>query len=271
MKADLHFHPSFFSRGDISHITERTTPSLAEIEKQAVKTGLDLLTITSCSWAEHIDKRWETYMQEIASTSKQIPNQFLCPQAIRFTAKTLQGDYLIYLIHGQELQTNKGDLNVLFADKRVPIEKTKGDFYETIQAAKDSGDNILIGVNQLSNCHIPLMEMSELHEHGKIDFVESWNSMDFEKNNKYAQRFETETIIPGIAVSDGHRLEDMANACIITDEPYHLTIGTYQELAKLVKWKLETKGYINIGGKTPLKGKALYLARLANAIICPKY
>ncbi len=272
MKADLHFHPSFFSRGIKPPITERKIPSLAEIERKALNSKLDLLTITSYSRVEHIDKRWDAYMQELKTASEQFPNEFVSPQtnklpqAIRFTAKTLQGDYPIYIIHGQEIQTNKGDVNVLFAEKRVPVENSKGDFYWIVDVAKDSGENVLIGLNQLSNFHLPLMKIKELYEHGKIDFVESWNSMDFKKNNQYAQRAEKETQIPGIAVSDGHRLEDMARAFITTDEHY-LTTGTYSELARFIKLKLETRAYTNVKGKTNLVGKILYTTKLIHAFL----
>lgn len=266
MKADLHFHPSFFSRGDKPHITEKTTPSLVDIRVKALYTGMDLIAITSCSNSEHIDKRWEAYMQEAEKC------------IMYFGGKKLDSQVLIlgnipssmtYLIHGQEFKTNKGDINVLFAEQRIPIENSNGGFYWLLDSARNCGENTLIGINQLSKCKLTPKELRELYEKGKIDFLESYNSMDFEKNNQYAKKVSDEKQIPGIAVSDGHRLEDMARAYIRAGEGY-LPDATYAELAKYVKNAIKSRSFENIQEKTPLKGKALYLARLANAMFFPK-
>ena len=259
MKADLHFHPGFFGRGEKSHVTERTTPSLEDIEKKAFDLGLSLLTITSCSSKNWIDRRWEAYMNEIEESAE---SRILSPQAVRFSP-------LLYIIHGQELKTDRGDVNVLFAEKKVPIE-SDGNFYRVIDAAKDCGENVLIGLNQLSNCTIFPSELIKLYEKRKIDFIESWNSMDSKKNNLEAQAIENLSRIPGIAVSDGHRLRDMGKAYTSINGEVHPGMN-YSDLAKFVNEKIITKDYQSVKGKTSLIGKGLYLARLGNAILLPNY
>ena len=205
-----------------------------------------------------IDKRWEKYMEDGELISE---NKILSSQAIRF-------DPSLYIIHGQELKTNRGDVNVLFAEKRIPIEKSGGDFYRIIDAAKDCGENVLVGLNELKKCTIFPSELIELYVHGRIHFLESWNSMDSRKNNLESQAIAEVTGIPGIAVSDGHRLKDMGKACISINGGLHPGMD-YSDLAKFVKEKITTRDYQSVKGKTSLIGKGLYASRLANAVWFP--
>ena len=260
MKADLHFHPSFFSRGDKPHFTERKTPSLEEIAEKAKELDISLLTITSCSTENWIDKRWDRYMED--------PWKGVLMGGNRISSQAIKFDGTRYLIHGQELKTDRGDVNVLFAEARIPIEKSKGDFYYIIDAANDSGKNVLVGVNQLSRCTVPEAKLIELYKDEKIHFLESWNSMDSRWNNKKAQKIEEMTDIPGIAVSDGHRLQDMAKAYTLINGELHPGMS-YSDVAKFVKQKINTRDYQSVKGKTSLIGKGLYLARLVNAIHFP--
>ena len=159
-------------------------------------------------------------------------------------------------------------MNVLFAEKRVEIEKSNGNFYYIIDAAKDCGKNVLIGLNELNKCAISLPELKKLYNQEKIHFVESWNSLDFKKNNLEAQAIAEITGIPGIAISDGHRLEDMGKAHIIINSENTPQMN-YSDLAKFVKEKITTKNYQSVKGKTSIIGKGLYLSKLANAVLFP--
>ena len=265
MKADLHFHPSFFSRGDKPHITELRTPSLDEIEQKAFDSDIDVLAITSCSWPKHIDKRWNEYLKEAEAKSPTY-REILSDQAILSTREDSRK--MVYIIHGQELQTNKGDINVLFADQRVPIEKTSGKLEEVISAARDSGNNVLIGINQVRKCKLSPQELKELHQYGEIDFLESYNSLDINLNNGYAKKTSKKTEIPGIAVSDGHRLSDMGRAYIQTNSL--IPILSYKGLARFMKEKINSKKFKNVEESSSLSSRFLYAARLANAVLCPR-
>lgn len=99
------------------------------------KKDLDLITVTSCSNAEYRDMRWERYAGDYN------------------TNMLREGEK--YIIHGQEIQTDKGDVNVLFAEREIPFKPSEknpvvNDFYWITKAARDSGENVLIGLNEVS-------------------------------------------------------------------------------------------------------------------------
>lgn len=264
MKADLHFHPSFFSRGDKPHFTERKTPSLDEIIATMYQRELELITITSCSTSGHIDKRWDAYLNNLDKKNLNVTQ--LSNQGLFLKNNSNQ----IYLIHGQELQTNKGDINVLFAEKRVPIEKSKGDIFYILDAAKDQGENVLIGINQVSKCSLTPNEIRELYEKGKIDFLESYNSFDFPKNNKHAENLSQNLGIPGIAVSDGHRLKDLGEAYIKFNSDKLTSQDNYNDLGKEIKELIKTNNFTKHIGSCSNFSRFLYLAKMSEHIIRSK-
>lgn len=277
LKADLHSHPSFFSHGYISkwalkilgreHLTEKRTPTIEDILLQARKKGVELLAITSCSSPAHQDKRWESYVREASKYSKKFQ---VDTNKQRITARP-NSPNPIQLIHGQELKTNQGDLNVLFAEKFVPILNSNGDIYYLIDAAKDSGESVLVGINQVSKCKIPARQLGKLHKQGKIDFLETYIPLDTRRNNGFAMRISEETGIPGIAVSDSHRIEDIASASTIFPGINPEELKNYTELSKAIKTQLkgkEFKDYIHCIGNDFKKtsSRVLYGIRLLEAI-----
>ena len=170
MKADLHFHPCFFNRGAGFQFTQWKAPTLKEILNTASSKKVDILTITSCSTHEHVDPRWYEHISEIDEIKDynfKILNQKL--------KATKEGQNLIYIFHGQELKTDKADLNILFAEERVRMKGTKGKIESVIDAAKNSGDEVLIGINQLSRCMLTEKELREFYETGKVNFLEYYN------------------------------------------------------------------------------------------------
>ena len=256
MKADLHFHPCFFNKGAGFQFTQWRTPHLKRIIEKALEKKIELLTITSCSTYNHFDPRWYETLHELEDVEKYEFEQI--PQGIKIKGKNL------YIFHGQELKTDKADLNVLFAQQRVPIDKTKGKLENVLDAAKDSGDNVLIGINELSRSELTEKEIRDLYEKGKIHFIEIYNSMDSRENNDYAHRISLTTKIPGIAVSDSHTLNDMAKA--YTDFSIQGT-PSLRELPLKIKEALENQDYTVFRGNCSWVSKELYLARLSEAII----
>ncbi len=260
MKADLHFHPSFFSYGDKPHITEWNYPTLNKIILNAYEKEIDVLTITSCSSKNSIDKRWDNYMKDLMGYDN-IKNY------ARFDCYFDNKPRFIYFFHGQEFKTDKGDLNILFAEQRVPIEKSNGKFEYVVDSARDSGENVLIGINQVGKSKLRKEEIKGLYDTGKIDFIESYNSMDLKKNNDCAGLIAKETGIPGIVVSDGHRLEDLGKSYIKFSSESN--IKSPKNLGKLVKEKIRKNDFFNVENPLPLSSKILYMSRLINARFFP--
>ncbi len=278
MKADLHFHPSFFSPktayswlknlpGRFEHVTERRTPSLYEVAAKAVE-NLDLLAVTSCSSKDHQDLRWQEYQRQAQQSERTF--ELRHPQMIVFhTGNTPVSGYepgVIYLIHGQELKTDVGGLNVLFAEQNVPIQKTDGTLEEVLRAARDSGDNVLIGINELSRFQRRPAEIELMYEDGKIDFLEMWNALAILKWNLESYEIAEKTHLPRIAVSDAHRIHDVGSAHIYNSATLPNDL-TYEKLAKKISQDIRTQNFGLHEGEIPFSGKALYSIRLGEAIL----
>ena len=270
MKADLHFHPSFFSRGDKPHFTEFKTPSLEEILNAMGQKGMEILTITSCSTVSHIDTRWNKYAKEadnlgveFSENSSENENGLFFEDYDRHS---------LYLLHGQEFKTDKGDINVIGAESRVPIENSNGNFYWMLSAAKDSGHNVIITIPHPSRgLKIDPTELEKLYREGKIDALESYDSLDTSYGNKVSSQINQTTGIPGIAVSDGHRIKDMGKSRIFIRDIRSKEQLTYENLTKQLKDKIRTRDFITTRDPSPLTSRILYLARLGNAILLPNY
>lgn len=273
MKTDLHFHPSFFNRRAGFQLTEWRVPRLKEIVRKAFRKNLDMLAITSCSTSEHIDPRWEEYLRELEEKGLGTYSIETLPQGLRIGHKGLTNT--LYLIHGQELKTDKWDVNVLFASQRVPIANSNGKFGYIIDAANDSGENVLVGLNEIGrkrgkdlseDCRIIL----DLYDKGKLHFIESYNAMDFVKNNNYARAIADSTALPGIAVSDGHRLVDMARAST-TFDGVGMTLrdygGDFNGLVSRIKSDLKDRVFRTHEKPCSLISKGLYFARLSEAVV----
>lgn len=281
MNADLHFHPSFFSRGDKPHITERETPSLADILRNMDKKVSDILTITSCSTASHIDRRWSEYTREVHDLDQTVLNgeefgENFCDNSNGMFFNRKRGypatTIPLYLLHGQEFKTDKGDINVIGAESRVPIENSNGDFYWMLDASRNSGQNVLITIpHPARGLKIDADELKKLYEEGKIDALEMYDSMDTASGNRKSMELTKSTNIPGIAVSDGHRLKDMRRARIFIEDPSH-KISTYEELTRYIKNSVKSRSnYISLVDQSPITSRILYISRLANAVLFPQF
>ncbi len=255
--ADLHFHPSFFSRGDKGHITEWGTPSLVKIVDRARREGLRILAITSCSSKDHTDKRWNAYYDEIGS----VPGA----KAFGSMAIKVEGDKPLYIVHGQQIKTNEGDVNILFANERIPVENSGGNFEYVLNAARDLGDNTLITIPHPSRSPALMVKLKESSH--SVDAIESFSGLDSARSNARSEAIAEEYGLPGIAVSDGHRLPDMARGYV----GFYSGINTkdYDELGKTLKRLVREKNFSNIKTPCSMLSKGLFLARLANAVLCP--
>ena len=274
MKANLEFHPSFFSKGDRPHLTEWSQPSLSEIAKTGVINCLDILAITSCVNAEHKDKRWENYFEEKATGFIERLN-WNTHQGMRF--RNPLANKTLYLIHGQEFKTDKGDVNILFADKTLDATKIPSrtganfgglliDFDYLLDAAQDSGENPLVLYYPRGD-ELSILKLRELYQQGKLHALISYNGMEGRRKQKEIKEKVKSIGVPGIAVSDGHRLADMQSRIILRTKSR--PDFKYHELGGIVRRELdegEERGYKNIEIPVSRFSQAFYLARLANAI-----
>lgn len=262
MDADLHFHPSFSSTPTW---LERKIPRIEDIAEAAIQKNIGLLAVTSCSNAVHRDKRWEDFMTQVYDV-KNHDMVILSQKAIKVSRRiknSIERDVVI--IHGQEFKTDRGDVNVLFAERDVPLRESlsqfpNADFNYLLDAARDCGDYVLIGLNEVARSSLTEREIINLYNERRIDFIESFNSMESRKNNFYSQRLAKRENIPGIAVSDGHRLEDIGTSYTVFHS--HNLRENPAVMAEVIK----SGSFYPVEASCSKTGKALYAARLANAI-----
>jgi len=260
IKADLHYHPSFFTNCQHPRLSEKRAPTLDEIVRLASKRGIDVLAITSCSNYSARDNRWKDYF------GKDEPFH-----------NYSRGNKNILFVRGQEFKTDKLDVNVLFAEGTISPEgstsqKSKFDFYCTLDAAKNAGDNVVVLVQNYpfgltrSDCGSKINPriLEKLYESGKIDGIEAYNSMD-------PIMVSSTRNIPGIAVSDGHSLNDLGWA--YTKFVIPLTEG-YQnpELTmEQIKDRIRTNNFDTFKRSLPMSSKLAYTLKLSEAIIRAKF
>ena len=279
MKADLHFHPSHF---DEPHITEWKIPTIKDIFKKAFKKNINLLTITSCSDYVTRDKRWKKLEKEYDHTfslgifcdgmlqSLEInPNMYMLnfSQDMHPTPEDILY-YKLIITHGQEIVTDKGDINVLFAEKYIDLKPSerefpKADFKYALNSAKDSGENVVITIphptwrNSLSE-----KELKELFEEGKIDALETFDSLLPQKYNTSAKNLAKKINIPGIAVSDGHRISDLGKSYIhFRHIGYNGLKDYYDNLAKGIKEAMRKEEFVTYEQSCPNISRGLYVLR----------
>jgi len=257
MILDLHFHPSFFW-GKKFHITEPFgIPSLDKIVYKASEKKIYILAITSCSDAFYRDKRWENYTREFGNG-----DQFL------FYSTTRERND-VALCHGQEFKTDGPDVNVLFAEKIIPIKASskihdKVDFEYLLNSARDSGKNVIIAIPAKSfwtredrRNDLNEGKLRELYEKGKFDCLESYDAMAPWIINKQSTKIASNWDIPGIAVSDGHRLEDLGKS--------YIEIFDSDNLSDIAN-KIKEGEFIRHEYPLSLTSKGLYTMRLASSI-----
>jgi hypothetical protein len=262
MDADLHFHPSFSSSPTW---LERKIPRIEDIAEAAMDNNIGLLTVTSCSNAVHRDKRWEDLMIQIWDLKNQ-DMVILSSKAIKVSKKVKHPyERDVVIIHGQEFKTDRGDVNVLFAERDIPLRESlsqfpKADFRYLLDAARNYGEHVVIGLNEVMRSSLSDKEIRDLYERGKIDFIESFNSMETWKNNFDSDMLAARLNIPGIAVSDGHRLEDMGASYTIFKS------NDLREDPAAMAEAIRNNNFYPVERSCSLQSMALYAARLGNAI-----
>lgn len=272
VKADLHFHPGFYGAGHPWRLTEWKAPTTRDVVQTAWDRGIEVLAITSCVNAYSNDGRWEEHMKG------SYPHNFSVSHLPQGAIFTDLDDYSVnrsvYLFHGQEFKTDKLDVNVMFAERLVPRKESqrvpgKVDFNYLLDAARDSGDNVLIavppkalGLSEIDRGKdISMEELIDLYEEGKVDCLEAYNAMAPATENDKASRLLRILEIPGIAVSDGHRLADLGRSYT----EFQLK-GSHESFPKQIREKIRNSEFKVCEKPLSSISKGLYLARLAEAI-----
>lgn len=289
MNADLHFHPGFRSRDLANRYSRVKTPSMEEIVYKAMARNIGILAITSCSNATERDKRWDAYFAErepvrgfkLITTASN--NKGLMYHANQPTAD--KRDYAVYVFHGQEFKTDLLDVNILFAEREVLVKPSKTDakkvdFYYILDAAKDSGKNVVTAVRPLVSgigcgdrgMNMKLDSIVDLYEKGKIDIFERYDALDSVAKNRQCDWLTSILKAPGVAVSDAHRLKDLGVAYTILenlDNPEFLMSSSFNiaTIAEEIK-----QGRIrNVKQPIPLVGKLIYLKELVDSIAFDRF
>ena len=283
MKADLHFHPSVFAKGDKPHLSERKIPTLFNIEDMMVEKDIDILTITSCSSKDNIDPRWENHRYDKEIHPIYQPKDLSEFYVIRFSQnhrdkKSGKMESLKLILHGQEFKTSRGDINVIGALERIPVEKSEGNLFWLLDAARDRGNEVIVTIPHPGRgLQLTSNELVELYEQGKIDALESYDSLDTIRGNKRSLQISLSTQLPGISVSDGHRLTDLGRSYIDVDLSfdYHFSnpnesfIQQYISFIKGFKEKIRSGNFESIRNPSPFSSRVLYMTKMVNAKLCP--
>lgn len=279
IRADLHFHPGFWSRDLSNTATRIKTPCMEEVVHKAVAEGIGVLSITSCSNAVERDRRWEAYFTERTPVRgftlvKEIPNG----KGLLYTANQPTRDrreYSVYIFHGQEFKTDGPDVNILFAEKDVETRPSrrqpqKVDFNYLLDAARDSGQNVIVAVRP----NVDLGTLSQLYSQGKINLFETYDAMDTKRKNRQCKEFVSVLGLLGFeaSVSDGHRIQDLGVSYIILknlNKPKFLRADQF-DVATMAR-EIKAGNFWNFENPISLAGKATYLANLVDSIAFDRF
>ncbi|MFH1501255.1 MAG: hypothetical protein ABIE22_04895 [archaeon] len=238
--SDLHFHPGFFTPDPrISRLLDPIV-RLQQIVELATKKGLGILAVTSHSYPEHIDRRWNYYLENGINIPgflvEELGANEHIPQALLYAPKNPNFQNNLYLLHGQEINTGQGDINIIGASCRIPVEKarSRGLEYFADMAHYVGGENVTVLVAHPARCSLPTESLRDLYNRGKIDGLEVFSALEWSWNNRKAWEMSVKAFgLPGIAVSDGHSLPDMAAAFTIF--PFKLMDYDFDGLASVLK------------------------------------
>jgi len=212
-RADLHFHPSFMDPQGLPMKTEKTAPSLRAVVEKAYEKGLNIVTITSCDNAVAVDPRWDAYRGDTLI----VPGFKVAYKGKNEIGYVDPDGGELHIVHGRELKTDKGDMNVLFSQRKIPLKASSSDpelldFDYTLQGTLDSGDKPLILMSAGQNLGLKRKEIIDLYDDCKIDGLEAWDGMDSERNNEDNIVYAKGMGVPAAVVSDGHDLASLGVA-----------------------------------------------------------
>jgi len=294
LKADFHSHHCFWDPDKLGGYydlekrkyatfpeikMEGRAPIMRELLDLAFSRGINFFTITSCRHQQQEDKRWDYFKRDYVIG---YDSEGIGENGMRFR---LPGDFggEIYVFHGQELKTDRGDVNILFAEKQIPIIPSKCDsmnasFYETLRAARDCGDHTIVSL-----CHpsrrgdLRWEEIKRLYEGERIDCVEAFDGMNLPWRNRQAIRDAEDVEIPWLAVSDGHRPCDLGKAYIEMNVPDCFNpeiIGKedndYSDFRSQVHNNVRNGKFKQVKGYCSPLSQALYVLRLKESIAIRK-
>lgn len=179
------------------------SPSLEKIAERAVRQDLDMVVLRSYSHPAGTDNRWNSYVSELSAFSKTLHN--LGYGVISFKSPSRK-DRPLYLVHGEGLKTNQGDIQVLFAKNQIGTrhpELYTEDFEFLINEARKQ-PQVLITASKPYKWNRHALE--------QVDAIEVHNGLDTEENNRESQAIALEMNKPGIIVSNSKCLLDLGKS-----------------------------------------------------------
>ncbi|MEK6910646.1 MAG: hypothetical protein AABW82_02630 [Nanoarchaeota archaeon] len=182
-------------------------PSLQAITEKAISRGLDAVVLRSYSHPNGTDNRWQHYLEEAREKEDFSLLGGASPEAtIVYRPRTNSTQKPLILVHGQGLQTDKGDIQVLFAERQVGLRKPNyvSNFDYLIDEARDAGEGVIVTASKPYN-----WIEKDLR---KVDAIEIHNGVDSADNNLKAFGLSRRLRIPGIVVSDSKCLADLGTS-----------------------------------------------------------
>ena len=217
-------------------------PSIKKIAENALDKGLDAVVLRSFSHPEGTDDRWNTYKQQMEGQG----NFNYLENGIALYQSPNSGKKLV-LIHGQGLMTDKGSIQVLFADGIVGARKPNysANFRYLVDVARDNGQDVLITASR------PYAWDLDVLKH--VDAVETWNGMDSLDNNTRARGVADQLGKPGVYVSNSKCLPDLGSSYTTLTTSW--TNFESSDIAHCIRLGLSLLGKNGIEGK---RGKSTF-------------
>lgn len=224
------------------------SPSLMQITNQAIRRGLDMVVLRSYSHPEGTDNRWQSYLAQ-ADCEKGFTTH-------RNGVITYRNFYRpeekpLYIVHGQGLQTNRGDIQVLFANREIGKRKPNynSDFDYLLKEARNpenNGENVLITA---SKPHLwreeDLRKVDAIEVHNGVDFLDNKiKTFGLGEHNIRVFGLSRKLRIPGITVSNSKCLADLGTSYTrFRGDLQRLSPYGPEELSEVLKKELKADKY----------------------------
>lgn len=183
----------------------RSRPSITAIAQTAISRDLDAVVLRSFSHPQGTDNRWDAYKKQMGERSD---FKYLGQGIALYTSGNEDEDQVV-LIHGQGLMTDKGNIQVHFAEKQVGGrgDQFNTDFTYLIDQARDSGNRVLITASRP-------YKWDDAKALQKVDALETWNGQDSYIKNMDAQEVAENMRRPGVFISGSKCLFDLGRSYV---------------------------------------------------------
>ncbi len=227
-------------------------PTIQRIAEKSIKKDLDAIVLRSYSHPEGTDNRWKGYLEQMESYE----NFTKLGNGIGLYVDENRKERPLYLIHGQGLMTEKGNIQIFFTDKEIGKrgEYFKKDFDYLIERAREQGEQVLITASR--------PYLWNIRDLDKIDAIEVHNGIDTKENNRKSQDLALKINKPGVIVSSSKILYDLGSSYTnLSILPQEILNKSSIEIAKKIKNSLSKIS--SIGDKKEYSNISKFIQTLA--------